>query len=119
MSLNTRELKKILTTLQKEFGNELNKVIEKVGEQNICWSNDDPVINFYENNSKSIFNANYISIVSDKKIPKCIASVKVSKDKKNAIFCNMYGEKISVPYNKDIFVKINSVPLDDFLFKMW
>ena len=115
MALNKKELTKLLIALKKEFGNDIDNVIDNVSKQNISWYNDDPSITFYDNNSKSVFNANYLLITSDKKIPNCISSIKISKDKKNIVFCDIYGDKKIIPYNKDIFVSIKKVPLDEFL----
>lgn len=115
MALNKKELTKLLIALKKEFGSDIDNVIDNVSKQNISWYNDDPSITFYDNNSKSVFNANYLLITSDKKIPNCISSIKISKDKKNIVFCDIYGDKKIIPYNKDIFVSIKKVPLDEFL----
>lgn len=119
MALNKKELTKLLIALKKEFGNDIDNVIDNVSKQNISWYNDDPSITFYDNNSKSVFNANYLSVISDKKIPNCISSIKISKDKKNIVFCDIYGDKKIIPYNKDIFVSIKKVPLDEFLQQVW
>ena len=119
MALNKKELTKLLIALKKEFGNDIDNVIDNISKQNISWYNDDPSITFYDNNSKSVFNANYLLITSDKKIPNCISSIKISKDKKNIVFCDIYGDKKIIPYNKDIFVSIKKVPLDEFLQQIW
>lgn len=119
MALNKKELTKLLIALKKEFGNDIDNVIDNISKQNISWYNDDPSITFYDNNSKSVFNANYLLITSDKKIPNCISSIKISKDKKNIVFCDIYGDKKIIPYNKDIFVSIKKVPLDEFLQQVW
>ena len=119
MALNKKELTKLLIALKKEFGSDIDNVIDNVSKQNISWYNDDPSITFYDNNSKSVFNANYLLITSDKKIPNCISSIKISKDKKNIVFCDIYGDKKIIPYNKDIFVSIKKVPLDEFLQQIW
>ena len=120
MALTRKELTKLLTALKREFGDNIDQVIDGISKGNISWINDDPSITFYDNNSKSVFNANYLTIISDnKKIPTCISSIKISKDKKNVIFCDIYGDKKILPYNKDIFIGMNKVPLDEFLNQIW
>ena len=75
LALNKKELTKLLIALKKEFGNDIDNVIDNISKQNISWYNDDPSITFYDNNSKSVFNANYLLITSDKKIPNCILHI--------------------------------------------
>ena len=93
MALSSKELTKLLIALKKEFGNNIDDVIDNVTKQKISWFNDDPSITFFDNNSKSVFNSNYLTIISDKKIPVFVSSIKISKDKKNIIFCDIYGDK--------------------------
>ena len=118
LALSSKELTKLLIALKKEFGNNVDDVIDNVAKQKISWFNDDPSITFFDNNSKSVFNSNYLTIISDKKIPVCISSIKISKDKKNIIFCDIYGDKKIIPYNKDIYACMKKVPLDEFLNQM-
>ena len=109
MALNKKELIKLLTVLKKDFGDNVDEIIENISKENITWLNDCNCISFFENNSKSIFNANHLFIFS---------KIKISKDKKNAIFVDIYGNKKIIPYNKDIFVGVKQAPLDDFLNQM-
>ena len=119
MALNKKELIKLLTVLKKDFGDNVDEIIENISKENITWLNDCNCISFFENNSKSIFNANHLFIFSkNKKLPECISTIKISKDKKNAIFVDIYGNKKIIPYNKDIFVGVKQAPLDDFLNQM-
>lgn len=115
MSITPQELIKIISALKKEFGNDVDVIIENIFKSNISWT-ENKSINFFDNSEKSVFNLNHVEIFSEKTtLPIGISSVKLSKDQKNLIFTNAINEKILVSYNNDIFVKIKKCPIGEFL----
>ena len=121
MVLNNDEILSLLNALRIEFQtNDISKIIATVKTKRMGFNNDNDELSFFDDSVKSNFNLDYVRIHSQKNLPTInLSRIKFSDDKKSLKFIDVYGKEKIVPYNNDVFVNLENVPLDVFLFHIW
>lgn len=112
------EMVELLESLNAEFGGDtLRKTIDAVKRKKCGYNNENKSISFYGDSIRENFNWQYLSIIFPNKNIQTsnISKIEITKDKKNIILEDIFGKKYKIPYNKDIFISVEKVPIDEFL----